>query len=265
MSEQQENKDQICTVFTSDKIKYRFHQYLTGIIAFMGNIERRFQDIIPDIPVYFLNTSNLNYWLNSKFEDISEKEIYQKVPRIVFNLSELQFQVDQDTNQYNKIEYNMDGKNYVANARRKATEITLDMNFVCSNMVKFLEYFEVCASIFSKDNVFTYEWMGNTYDAGYQQISIGDEKSTFDISSQTKTPVIKLMISLVLQPMIIRPETIQASDEIGYNKLVYDIDTGHNNTVDHHDKVVITEEEMKSMYKQTKEERKAKRLNSPLI
>lgn len=268
------SNEELYTTFTSDKIKYKFHQYIAGMIAFAGDIELKFQNIIPGIPVYFQNTGNLNYWLNTKFEEIDEKEIYQKVPRIVLNLEELQFQTDQDSNQYNKIEYNLEDKNYVANVRRKATEITIDMNFVCSNMVKLLEYFEVCASIFSKDNVFTYEWLGNTYDAGYQQISMGTDRSSLDVNSQTKTPVIKMMVSLILQPLIIRPDTIQASDDIGFDSIKYNLDTGHDNTIDHNDKVIVTPEDFNKLNdkvifpidkKQTREERKAKRNNTPLI
>lgn len=268
------SNEELYTTFTSDKIKYKFHQYIAGMIAFAGDIELKFQNIIPGIPVYFQNTGNLNYWLNTKFEEIDEKEIYQKVPRIVLNLEELQFQTDQDSNQYNKIEYNLEDKNYVANVRRKATEITIDMNFVCSNMVKLLEYFEVCASIFSKDNVFTYEWLGNTYDAGYQQISMGTDRPSLDVNSQTKTPVIKMMVSLILQPLIIRPDTIQASDDIGFDSIKYNLDTGHDNTIDHNDKVIVTPEDFNKLNdkvifpidkKQTREERKAKRNNIPLI
>ena len=63
----------------SDKIKYKFHQYIAGMIAFAGDIELKFQNIIPGIPVYFQNTGNLNYWLNTKFEEIDEKEIYTRM------------------------------------------------------------------------------------------------------------------------------------------------------------------------------------------
>ena len=72
------SNEELYTTFTSDKIKYKFHQYIAGMIAFAGDIELKFQNIIHGIPVYFQNTGNLNYWLNTKFEEIDEKEIYQK-------------------------------------------------------------------------------------------------------------------------------------------------------------------------------------------
>lgn len=222
--------------------KYNFQQLKTGIVAFVGNIERNLQEIIPSLPVFVLNSGDDSYYLTSKFTKTDDKEIYLKTPRFILSFDDCTPQNDQNTTQYNKVTYSFKDKNYIATCRRIAVEMNVQTDFVCSNFVKALEYYEVILSMFSNDNSYTFEYLGNTMEASYSLSSIQFEKPSLEASSSQKNTSIKTSIVLVIQLIIIRPESIQLLNDTIKNSQ-YQLVTNNDisKTTDILDGVVKTE------------------------
>ena len=85
----------------SEEIKYDFNHIKTGLIAFIADLELKLQNIIPDLPVFILQTGDASYYLDKKFQNIESKEIYQKIPRFVIGFEEIHVQPEENSNQYN--------------------------------------------------------------------------------------------------------------------------------------------------------------------
>lgn len=193
----------------SEKIKWDFSQLKTGLIAFMTDIEKKIHELVPDIPVFVLQTGDTSYYTDLKFQEIQDKEIYQKVPRFTLTFDDIQYQTDQYTNQYNILEYKYKNKIYSCKARRLSTLVPINTNFVLPNFLFALEYYEIFSTILTRPNVFTYDFQGNTYEVAYQfQSNNSSEIPTFDYSNQSKNFVIKFGLTLELQLLIPRVETI---------------------------------------------------------
>lgn len=211
------------SLIMSIRPKYPFKQLETGLVGFIANLEKKLQEIIGEIPVYVLSTGDETYYLTSKFERTEEKEIIQKTPRLVLTIEDLANQSDQNTNPYNTLVYNFDNVNYTATFRRRSLEFVINSNLVCSNFIKSLEYFEVMSMLFSKSNVFTYEYLGNTYEGAYTETSQNIEKNSTDASSASRNNVVKNAVSLILQTSIIRAESIQKYDDTIGKEIVFNI------------------------------------------
>lgn len=204
--------------------KYKFNQLLTGLKAFVGVLELRLQEIVPDLPVLIYNTGDDSYYLGAKFDPVTnpEKEIYQKVPRFVIEFGDNTPQTEQDSSQFIRIEYNYKDVNYTGLGRRKALSFEATGHFVTSNYIKALEYEEVLLSIFMRDNAFTYDWMGNTYEGAFNMTSLSTEKNGMDVGSGTKNATVNVQMELTLQPFILRYESIQKVDDLP-NKIQIDV------------------------------------------
>lgn len=194
-------------------INYKFGNILTGLIGFVASIEAKLQNIVPGVPVYMMNTGDSSYFFKGKFEESFNNEIYQKVPRAIINTEDITLQLDQNTNQYVKLVYINDEKTYQAMGRRQATTFPITLDFVCSNFPKALEYFEMLASVFSVDNVFTYEFGGNTYQASYNSTNFSFVKNEMTSSSATTNYSVKVSVDVIFQPFFIRPNSIQLLDD----------------------------------------------------
>jgi len=209
----------------SENIKYDFNQTLTGLIAFVSNIELKLHEIIPDLPVYVLQTGDTSYFLDSKFEDPKNpnQEIIQKIPRFVINFDDPQPMNDQNTNQYNKITFLKEDKTYITTGRRIAIQLTANTDFVSSNFIKALENFEIISTITARQNAFTYEFMGNTIEGAYNISANSTEKPPMEISSGTRNFIVKTSFEVQLHLLIPRIETIKLLSETGFNSIGFDI------------------------------------------
>jgi len=187
-------------------LNYEFKQIERGLTAFVGNFEKKLNQIYSNIPVFVLDTGDESYIFKDKFEQSKEK--YLQVPRAIINIDSVEFQTDQDTNQYTKIIYRFNDVNYRSQVRRKATNLPIIIDLVCSNFIKALEYLEVIGTILSIDNVFTYHHLGNDYQGNYNLTTISMEKNSMDIGG-TKNYVIKANIDLVLQLFFVNYPTIE--------------------------------------------------------
>jgi hypothetical protein len=185
---------------------YQFKQIETGLTAFMATFEKRLNEIYPDIPVFVLDSGDESYIFKEKFEKLNEA--YLQVPRAIISINEIEFNTDQDTNQYIKIIYKFLSSIFRAQFRRKATNVPIICSFVCSNFIKALEYLEVLGCILSIDNTFTYDYMGNNYQASFNVNSFGLEKNSMDVGG-TKNYIVKANIDLQLQLFLIKFRTIE--------------------------------------------------------
>jgi hypothetical protein len=207
-----------------DKIKFDFNQIRYGLEAFMGNIQLQLQNIIKDLPVFIIQSGDMSYLFHEKFIENEEKEIYLKVPRFLVDFDDIQFQQDQLSNMYNRLTYLYEGKNYETTCRRIPLLIPVNTNFVCSNFITYLENFEVMTTISSRDNPFTYEFCGSTYEASYGLQNPSSERPSMDVSSATRDYNIKTVFELQLHIIIPRINSIREYSDEPY-KIHMDIES----------------------------------------
>jgi hypothetical protein len=176
--------------------------------------------------VFVLDTGDDTFLNKKKFEETKNKEIYLSVPRCVLNIGESTFVTDQDSSQYVDIKYMMpDEKIYKAKCRRKASNISIGLELVCSNYIKGLEYLEVVQGLMSNENVFTYSFLGNDYEASYKSETFTLDKNTMD-SSANKNCVVKSTIDLQLQLMIVWYNSIKLvgdNNNLDYGNLTTEV------------------------------------------
>ncbi len=225
-------------------INYKFIHYLTGLEAFMANFEKKVQFIVPGTPVFILNSGDSSYFFQLKWHtsDNAKNEIYQKTPRVVIEFSDVQFQTDQNTNQYNQFQYKLPpategGAESVWNAkgRRQSSTMPLELQWVCPNHIYALCIAEVLGSIMCIDNVFTYDVLGNTYQASYQSQTFSLEKGAVTGDSSNINSVVKCTVDLVMQPMLVRYESIQPIADAQKTPVISLID--HNGQQDYVDAI----------------------------
>jgi len=210
-------------------IKYDFNQIEFGLLAFIGNLELKLQKIVSELPTFVLQTGDTGYLINEKFVLTENKEIYEKIPRFVINFDSIQYQSDQNTNQYNKFVYMYEGVRYLASGRRLAILIPVNTDFVSSNFIKGLENFEVMSTIIAKDNVFTYDFLGNTFEAAYVFQNPDIEKPSMDFGAGTRNFSVKTSFDLQLHLLVPRIESIKLLSESGFEGMKYEgIITGDN-------------------------------------
>lgn len=217
-------------------IKYSFKQIEYGLISFMSNLELKLQNILPNLPVFVLQTGDGSYYLDKKFTEADNKEIYQKVPRFIITVDDIQFLTEQNSNQYNKYIYQFEEENYMTVARRMAIMIPVNTDFVSSNFIRALENFEIMASITSRDNVFTYEFLGNTFEGAFILSSPSMEKPSMDVSSATRNTSIKNQLEVHLQLLVPRIESIKKLSDVGFESVQYNLTSRGN--VDHNEKII---------------------------
>jgi len=211
----------------STEVKYDFTQIKNGLISFIADLELKLQNIIEDLPVMLIQTGDQSYYLDKKFEEILNKEIYQKIPRFIISFEDIQPQTEQNSNQYNIFQFRKDELNYIGKGRRIAQQININTDFISSNFIKALENYEIMSTITSRPNVFTYEFMGNTFEGAYNVGANSMEKPGMDPTSGTRNWSVKTPFELQLHLLIPRLETIKRHGDGGLDN-VYDIKTANN-------------------------------------
>jgi hypothetical protein len=212
----------------SPKINYDFNQIQTGLISFIGNMELKLQEFIPDLPVFVMQTGDASYFLTTKFEEIAEKEVTQKIPRFILSFLDVQPLQDQNTNQYNIINFKRNDENgnpkiYTCKGRRIAINILVDTSFVSSNFVKMLENYEIMSTITARQNAFTYNFLGNTYEGAYNYASNANENPSMDMSSASRNSIVKTSFDLQLHLFVPRIESIRLLSESEIETVRFDL------------------------------------------
>src|ERR1035437_471948 len=192
----------------SSNIFWDFNQIKTGIESFMTDIEKKLHEIDIDLPVFILQTGDASYYVDKKFQQILNKEIYEKVPRFNVAFEDIQILTDQLTNPYNTLEYKYKGKVYSCTARRLAIQIPLNMNFISSNFLQALEHFEILSCLVVRPNIITYDFLGNTFEGAYIHVANSTDSPTLDASNATRNYSMKFQWTLDLQLIIPRINTI---------------------------------------------------------
>lgn len=147
--------------------KFPFKQIQTGLLAFVADIEAKMQEMLPELPVFVLSTGDASYLLNSKFIENDTKEIYEKIPRFVLKFENFETQQDTKTNIFNRWEYNYENQNWETQFRRNQLNFNVIGTIVSSNFLDALMHTEMFFSLISRENAFTYEYLGSTFEAAY--------------------------------------------------------------------------------------------------
>lgn len=190
----------------SERVKFSFKQIEAGLLAFVADIEKKLQYIMKDLPVFVLQTGDSSYYLNTKFIQVDNKEIIEKVPRFVMTFDSISEDVSENTNAFNRFIYNFEGKNYQSDVRRIQLSISVNCTFVSSNFIQALQNLEVLISIFTRENAFTYEYCGNTYEGAYS--NEGKEIKMPEMDSGTRNVNINNNVTLQLHVFSPRVNTI---------------------------------------------------------
>jgi hypothetical protein len=188
---------------------FDFRQIETSLIAFVEDIEKKLQEMIPDLPVFVLQTGDASYVMDTKFLQKQTVEIYEKVPRFVITFDSFSHERDMDTNIYNRYNYVYNNEIYTVEARRLQIDISVTGTFVSSNFIEGLKHMEMILSIIRRENAFTYKFAGNTYEAAFYCESMQDvEFPDFD-NATTRNFIHKLQIILQTHIFIPRINTIE--------------------------------------------------------
>lgn len=209
----------------NQKIQYSFNQFESSIIGLCSYLQLNLQKIVPNLPVFVLNTGDFSYYIDKKFIETDSKEIYLKTPRVVLKIDDIQQNQSEDTNQYNKFVYRFDDKIYQAVVRRKAYNVQISCNFVSPNFIIALNHMEVMATLTAHDNVFTYEFMGNTCQSAFTIQQNGNEIPSIDMGQGgTRNVTTTFMIELQTHLLVPRIESIILLDDA-------ELDTIHDDIV----------------------------------
>lgn len=214
----------------SEDIKYSFNQIETALIAFVGNLELQLQQIMPNLPTFVLQTGDFSYFINKKFIETSNKEIYEKTPRFVIGIDDIQYLTEQNTNPYNKYTYIFQNKYYICVGRRIAISLPVNTDFISPNLIMGFQNFEIMSTIVSKENAYTYNFLGNTLEGCYVFNGTNMEKPTMDINAGTRNVSIRTTFELQLQLIIPRIDSIKLLSESEYKEINFNLKVNPNPT-----------------------------------
>lgn len=212
----------------SDEIKFDFTQIQQGLIAFIADFELKLQKIITDLPVFVLQTGDGSFWLDKKFQDVNNKELYQKIPRFVITFDDFEINQDNMTNKFNVFVYKFKEKVYDCKFRRLPIDFTIQTDFVSSNFLKMLENFTILSSITLNPNPFTYEFLGSTFEGAYTIASTSHDKPGMEVSSATRNFSVKTMLTLQLH--IVSPTIPSIRENTGYDEIKFDFSVKADDT-----------------------------------
>lgn len=189
-------------------IPHSFSQIQTALIAFANDLTMKVNQIHDNIPVYMQQSGDISYVIREKFEETKTEDIILKTPRVVFNLDDIQFQQDQYTQQFNKYLYKFKNPEtqeeevWQASGRRLPINLIITTDFVCPNFIEYLQNFEVLSILVARDNVFTYEWGGLTFQSAWVLQSPSIERPSMDIGSSSRNWSIKTTFDLQVHLLI---------------------------------------------------------------
>lgn len=193
----------------SKKIPYNFVHLQTAIIAFIADFELKVHQVYPNIPVLMENIDD-SYIFLKKYAKTELEELYNTLPRIVLSFQDVQAQIDLNSTQFLRMNYEFNDKEYNTQFRRVSTGLTVNINFICSSYIKSLEYWEFLVSLICIDNVYTYQHFGNTYQGGYLMSNSPniDKGQLNNGTSETKNFNVTCSLDLNIQPTFVNFNTI---------------------------------------------------------
>lgn len=219
----------------NNNIPYEFNHAKIALIAFIADLEKKVQFVFPDFPVMMENIDD-NYILWKKYSEKELQELYNKLPRMVVSVQDIQAQTENNTTQFLRMNYIFNDNEFNTQFRRISTSLTIELKIITSNFLKSLEYWEFILSLLCIDNVYTYEHLGNTYQASYlmQNTPTTEKGQLNNATSESKNSIVNITIELNTQPAYVNFLTIQASKNSSFliDTDIIDDDGGDNNTGD---------------------------------
>lgn len=216
---------------------YQFNQLVDCLTAFIADFEINLHFVKNSIPVLMQNTGDETYWYDKKWRksgDDKYKEIYHKVPRVIIDFpDDFGIQIEQNTSKFTQFNVKQKNNIYAIKGRRQAILLPINIDFICSNSILALGYFEMLLSILHVDNVFTYETSGNTYQTSYNINQIQMIKPILG-GSDTRNFVIKIGLEVSVQLMLANLKTIRPINETGFDKVGFIIDSYESDNSDFH-------------------------------
>lgn len=170
---------------------FGFKQLTTAMIAFVTTISKKLHEMMPDLPVFVLVTGDNNYIMDEKFQTVSN-ELYEKTPRFVITLNSLERDQGTDTAVFNRYEFlsqdeeNPDNKDEMSRAviRRLCYYLNCNCTMVSPNFISAMTHFEMMCAIFSRENPYTYEYQGSTFNGAFTSDSHDFEFPELDSGSR---------------------------------------------------------------------------------
>lgn len=205
-------------------MEYEYKQIISGLVGFVATLELRMKDYIPNLPVYFLENGDYMYVQEQKFIKHAN-EVTLTNPRMCLSMEDLQPNDDQNSNPFNKMLFKSETTSYQATARRTNITIPISVSLVAKGFILGLQQYEMMLAHMSNENVFTYEYQGNTFDGMYSRSSISMQKATLEPSQSQQNFVTKTTIDLLLPIYLPRINTIKPIDEVGYDGTIINIVT----------------------------------------
>ena len=226
----------------NEKLPYSFNQFETALVAFFSDFRKRINFIVPNAPVYFQNTGDFSYFIGMKFHKVRTSDMYQKTPRVVVKLDDIQVNQSEDTMFINQMDYVFDGTEYTCTVRRRTYAVALQIYFVSPSVVSMLNHAEVMATFGARPNVFTYEFLGNTIDGQYTIQSNSTEFPTIDAGSQGSRDVTyATTVELQVPLWIPKIETIKNLHDSKSGRVIFDLQMMHKDLVEYETNLEIAE------------------------
>ena len=202
-------------------LNYDFNQIQLGLIAFVEDIEKKLQFMIDDLPVFVLETGDGTYMMNKKFDNVN-KEVYEKNPRFVIKFVSFSHENSMDTNIFNRLIYIYGNDYYTTQCRRLQIDVSAVCTMVSPNFIKALEHMQMLLSLITRENVFTYEYMGSTFNGAYSVDAMQDVEMP-DLSTTETSIRQNLDVSIQLHIYVPRVETIKPLKDVEYSEVKTDI------------------------------------------
>ena len=70
----------------NSNIAYSFNQCELSIQAMCAYIKLKLQELVPNLPVFIMNSGDFSFLVGKKFEKTDNKEVYLKTPRVVLKI-----------------------------------------------------------------------------------------------------------------------------------------------------------------------------------
>ena len=206
----------------SDKAKiFGFRQILTGAIAFVTSLSKAIHQLMPDLPVFVLVSGDNNYIMDEKFKTVN-KEVYEKVPRFVIKFNSFERDQSTDTSTYNRyifLSQDEDSPNKDDLARAVIRRLCIYLNCNCTmispNFITAMTHLEMIYSIFSRENPFSYEYQGSTFNGAFTSESQDFNFPESDSGSRNFTQPIDVKVQIHLYTPKI--ETIVLGKDYDYD------------------------------------------------
>ena len=116
----------------------------------------------------------------------------------------------------------------------------MNIDVVTPGFIIALQCYEAMCSLFTKEQVFTYNANGNTYDSAYEIDIQGVKLPEADGSS--RNAIVGMTFKIQAQPFIPRITTIKNINDAGFDKTQIDIKVNGESVSDHDETMTIDHE-----------------------